>query len=89
LRTEVNRLAVGDCASETAGRDGSIRASDVFDDDWLSKRLSHLLGKYPCDRIYLSARRDWHDYRDGAGWVRLCPRDPRNCWQRGGTCRQA
>jgi|SRR5712671_2483990 len=49
--TEVNRIAIGPRVSEAADTDAPASSADVFNDDGLSKRLSHPLGKDSPDYI--------------------------------------
>jgi len=61
---EDERVSIGSRMGDPAGADGAVRASDIFDDDGLTKRYAHPLGEGARDVVGQRARRERHDYRN-------------------------
>ena len=61
---EDERVSIRSRAGDPAGSDGAVRASDVFDDNGLTKRCAHPLCEGARDVVGQSTRRERHDYRN-------------------------
>ncbi len=77
--TEVDCIAIGPRAVNSADTDAPVGASHVFDDNWLPKRVFHALGKDSPDHIRGAARRHWNNHRDRARRIGLSRCEAREC----------
>ena len=69
-------VSVGRRVGDAAGPDGAVGASDIFDDDRLTKRRLHPLGDDARDAVGQGARGEGNDYCNSPRRVSLCQRDP-------------
>src|SRR5215471_2593489 len=69
--TNNNRVAIGGGTSGATDTDAPVRSTGIFDDYWLSKRVSHPLGDDSSNGVITSARREWYDHGNRARRIGL------------------
>jgi hypothetical protein len=82
---EVNRVAIGRRVNGAAETDASGRPGDIFDDNRLSKVLSHPLGDDAAEHISRAALGKRNDHGDRARRIGFRPRDVRHGRESGST----
>src|SRR5262249_11093121 len=82
---DAQRVAVGRGAGDARDTNAASRPRDILDDQRLTERGPHAVGKDARDQIRRSARREWDDHRDRMGWKGLCPCEARHGRKCGGS----
>src|SRR6516162_4295632 len=85
MKSKLDRIAIGPCASDTADANAAVGPRHVFDDDRLPKRASHPLGHEAPNSIGRTACGDRHDHGDRPGRIGLSACDARDDRQRDST----
>src|SRR5262245_49322577 len=69
--TNAERMTVRCGARGPADGDAAVRSTDIFNNDWLTKRSAHPFSDDPSDCIRWSASSEWDDERDGFARIGL------------------
>src|SRR6516225_4539119 len=73
MKSKLDRIAIGSCASDTADANAAVGPRYVFDDNWLAKRCSHPLGHETPPYVGRTACADRHDHVADAMLVTTSP----------------
>src|SRR5262245_291458 len=76
-------VSVGRRVGDAAGPDVAVRATDILNDDGLTKRRPHSLGQDARDDVGKGARGERHDHRNSLRRIGLRPSEARRGWKRG------
>src|SRR5262245_16699755 len=82
-KTKLDRIAVGRGAGCTASGNAAVRAGNILNDNRLTQRLFHPIGKDAANSVDYAAGWGWHNHTDRACRIGLGPHAPREGRQRG------